>query len=164
MRHPVKTFLSLLAVCGWLAAGVSSQQPQPSGETYQVVKVCSLVPLADVKKLAPWAPHLDSFAKAEEEAIGPRGSSCNYPTAHVQVMAFRQSTIDAMRKAGAIEPAAGVGDEAYLRNNKDRWAELVARVGPHILTVQMSIGPNQTYDSAKPSVIALAKAFASKLR
>jgi hypothetical protein len=131
---------------------------------YNVVKVCSLVSLAEVKKLAPWAAHLDSFAKAEEEAVGTQGSSCNYPTAHVQVMAYRQETLDAARKAYKLDPVAGVGDEAYVRNNKGRFAELMARVGPHLLTVQLDIGTNQTYETSKPSLVALADAFAAKLR
>ena len=136
----------------------------PQGTAYKVVKVCSLVPLADVKKLAPWAPHIDPFAKAEEEAIGSTGSSCNYPTAHVQVMAFDQRMLDAAGKAGKLEPVPGVGDEAWIRNNRDRFAELYARVGPHLLTVQTDIGINETFDSEKPTLIALAKAFVAKLR
>jgi hypothetical protein len=166
MRHPLRTLLALVAVCGGSAAVIGSQQPPTSGAggKYQVVKACSLVPIAEVKKLAPWPPQLDQFAKAEEEPLGTYGSSCNYPTVFIQVMSFRQSTIDAARKAGALEPAAGVGDEAYLRNNKDRWAELIARVGPHLLTLQLSIDTNKTYDSTKPALIELAKVFASKLR
>ena len=136
----------------------------PQGTAYKVVEVCALVSLADVKKLAPWPPHIDPFAKAEEEAIGSSGSSCNYPTAHVQVMAFNQRMLDAARKAGKLEPVPGVGDEAWIRNNRDRFAELYVRIGPHLLTVQTDIGINETFDSEKPTLIALAKAFVAKLR
>lgn len=148
-----------------LGARVAIEAPRPvQGTGYKVVEVCALVPLAEVKTLAPWAPHIDPFAQAEEEAIGSTGSSCSYPTAHVQVMAFNQRMLDAARKAAPLEPVQGVGDEAWIRNNRDLFAELYARVGPHLLTVQTDIGTGETFDSRKPALIALAKAFAAKLR
>lgn len=164
MINPLLT--GVLAAGAWSAAVVGPLAPSPSQarDAYRVVSVCSLVSLAEVKKLAPWPPHLDAFAKAEEEAIGTRGSSCNYPTAHVQVMAYRQQTIDAVRKSSTLEPVAGIGDEAYVRNNRDRYAELFARVGPHLLTVQLDIGDDQAFDQARPALVELAKAFASRLK
>ena len=149
---------------GSISALAAIDAPRPMQGAYKVVEVCALVPLADVKKLAPWPPHIDPYAKAEEEAIGSTGSSCNYPTAHVQVMAFSQRMLDAARKAGKLEPVQGVGDEAWIRNNRDLFAELYARVGPHLLTVQTDIGTNKTFDSEKPTLVALAKAFVAKLR
>lgn len=156
----------VLIACACSAGAFGYQKPQSSaaGTAYHVVKVCPLVPLAEVKKLAPWAPHLDPFAKAEEEALGTYGSSCSYPTAHVQVMAFRQSTIDAAGKSARLEPVTGVGDEAFVRNNRDRFAELFARIGPHLLTVQLDIGTNQTFETVKPTLVKLGAAFAGKLR
>ena len=44
------------------------------------------------------------------------------------------------------------------------YAELYARVGPHLLTVQLNIPTGKTFETSKPSLIALAKAFAAKLR
>ena len=131
---------------------------------YKVVQVCALVPLQEVKKIAPWPAHIDPYAKAEEEAIGPQGSSCNYPTAHVQVMAFNQRMLDAARKARTLEPVSGVGDEAWVSNNRNMFAEIYARVGPHLLTVQTDIGTGKTFESEKPTLIALARAFVAKLR
>jgi hypothetical protein len=79
-------------------------------------------------------------------------------------MAYRQQTVDAARKAGKLDPVAGVGDEAYVHNNKERFAELYARVGPHLLTVQLDIATNKTFETSKPALVELAKAFAAKLR
>lgn len=153
------------AICFFTAATAAPALPQGAGTKYQVVKVCSLLSPADVKKLAPWEKHLDPFAKGEEEAIGTTGSSCNYPTVFIQVMAFNQSFIDQLKEtAVALEPVAGVGQEAYARNNANRYAELVARVGPHSLTVQLSIESGKTFASTKPSLIEIAKAYAGKLR
>lgn len=148
------------------SAEAARGRPQASGggARYQVVKVCSLLSLAEVKKLAPWQPYMDPYAKAEEHALGSYGSSCEYPTVGVQVMSFNRSTIDALRKEGRIESVAGVGDEAYVRNNRDNFAELIARVGPHLLTVQLSINSTKTFDATRPSLIELGKAFATRLR
>jgi hypothetical protein len=162
-RHTVRGVLASLIVAILAPVSTHAGAESQARGGYQVVKVCSLLSLAEVKKLAPWAPHMDQFAEAEEEAIGTRGSSCNYPTAHVQVMAFSQQMLDGMRKAGATESVAGVGGAAYVRNNRNLFAEIIATVGPHLLTVQMGIGPNETYATAKPKLIALAKAFAAKL-
>jgi hypothetical protein len=165
LDRALKMYLTAVAICLLAASAAARALPQaPSGAKYQVVKACSLLPLAEVKKLAPWPKQMDAFAKAEEEPLGSYGSSCNYPTLDLQVMSFARSTIDSLRKQGALETVSGVGDEAYLRHNKNGYAELYAKVGPHLLTVQYNLGPNQTYDASKPTVIALGKAFAAKLR
>jgi hypothetical protein len=155
--------LAAVLVVGAGAAGVATPaHDQAGGSQYQIVKVCSLLPVAEVKKLAPWEPMFDQM-KIEEEGFGG-GSSCNYPTATVQVMQFRQGTIDALAKGAKLEPVAGVGDAAWLRNNRDEYAELMARVGPHLLTVQLNIDRGKTFDSSKPTVLGLGKAFAARLR
>lgn len=164
MRHLVLSLVFAVVLEPRATATPARDAPDAQGAAYKVVEVCALVSLAEVKKLAPWPPHIDPFAKAEEEAIGPQGSSCNYPTAHVQVMAFNQRMLDGARKAGTLEPVSGVGDEAWVRNNRNMFAELYARVGPHLLTVQTDIGTGKTFESEKPTLIALAKAFVSKLR
>lgn len=165
MDKSLRRSLAIAAVCFFAAAITARALPQGTGARYQVVKVCSLLSLAEVKKLAPWQQHLDPFATGEEEAIGTSGSSCNYPTVFIQVMAFHPSFIDNLKKTGiALEPVAGVGEEAYARNNANRYAELVARVGPHSLTVQLSIEADKTFASTKPSLIEIAKIYAAKLR
>jgi hypothetical protein len=161
----LKVCLAIGAMCVFASSAAARGSAQAGGGKYQVVKVCSLLSLAEVKKLAPWPPHLDQFAKGEEEPIGTGGSSCNYPTVFIQVMAFNQSFIDNLKKTGVrLEPVSGVGELAYVRNNKDRYAELVGKVGPHSLTVQLSIESNKTFDSTRPSLIAIGKAYADKLR
>jgi len=124
------------------------------------IEVCKLLPKAEVKKYLPWMDALDQMP-IEEEAVGA-GSSCNYPTVHVQVLQFSQGFIDAVRKSGPLEPISGVGDEAYLRNNKNRYAELVVKVGTRLLTLQADI--DDSIETIKPKVIELAKAYVAKLR
>lgn len=165
-RRAVRTSLTI-AVLGLCSPDTYARHvPQASGggAKYKVVGACSLLSLAEVKKLAPWQPHLDPYAKGEEGALGSYGSSCEYPTVGIQVMAFNRSTIDALRKAGPIESVGGVGDEAYVRSNRGYFAELFARVGPHLLTVQLSVEKNKTFEAIKPSLIEIGKAFAARLR
>lgn len=99
MSHPaLKVSLARVAVC-FIGPGEAARGlPQAAGATYQVVKACSLLSLGEVKKLAPWEPHFDKWADGEEEPIGTAGSSCNYPSVFIQVMAFLQSFLDTLRK------------------------------------------------------------------
>jgi hypothetical protein len=145
-----------------LAASTLAYGEQATG-SYQAVKACSLLSLAEMKKLAPWPANLDQQAKAEELAL-PQRSLCVYPTAQVQVEAYRSQIIESARKTAPLDPVPGVGDDAYIRNNQNLFAVIYAKVGPHLLTVEMEIPVGKTFDSAKPTAIEIAKAFAAKLR
>jgi hypothetical protein len=127
----------------------------------QRVEVCKLVPKEEVKRHVPWIDALDELP-IEEEAIGASGSSCNYPTVFVQVLPFGQGSIDALRKEGPLETISGVGDEAYFRNNKNRYAELMVKVGSRMLTLQAD--GEDKMDTIKPKVIELAKVYVDALR
>ena len=125
------------------------------------MEVCKLISKQDVKKHLPWIDALDQMP-IEEEAVGTSGSSCNYPTVHVQVLPFSRGFIDAARKSGAVETVSGVGDEAYFRNNKNRYAELFVKVGSRILTLQADV--DDGIEAVKPHVIELARLYITKLR
>jgi hypothetical protein len=127
----------------------------------QRVQVCALVPKEEVKKHLPWNPMLDRMP-IEEVPIGANGSSCEFPTVGVQVLPFTQGFIDAARKSAPLEVISGVGDEAYFRNNQNRWAEVLVRVGPRLLTLQAS--GDGKIEAVKPRVIELAKVYVAKLR
>jgi hypothetical protein len=145
-----------------LAAGACAYDGQAAvGD--QAVKVCSLVSLAEMKKLAPWPSSVDQHAKAEEVSLPPR-SLCVYPTAQIQVEPYRQQIIDTARKRAQLDPVAGIGDEAYIGNNRNLFALVYAKVGPHLLTVEMEIPVGKKFETAKPTAVEIAKAFAAKLR
>jgi hypothetical protein len=127
------------------------------------IKVCQLLPRAEVKKLIGGNQVFDMMPP-EEEALGTYGSSCNYPGVLIQVIPFHQSTIDAARKRGGIESVPGVGDEAHLYNNPAGYAELYVKVGSRLLTLQRSIGMGQTVADVRPGTVALANALVAKLR
>ena len=127
------------------------------------INACSLLTREEVKKIVPWDPRLDQF-DIEEEAIGTTGSGCEYPLVRIQVLSFSQGTIDAARKRGKLESVAGVGDEAYFYENPAGYAELYAKVGTRLVTIQKSVRKDEKMDAAKPAVVALANALAAKLR
>ena len=162
LRVVVGTFVMVVVLVAWAVSTVAARQPAGARGQYQILKVCALLTVAEVKKLAPWEPMFDQM-KIEEEGIAG-GSSCSYPTATVQVMQFHQGTIDSLTKQYKLEVVAGVGDAAWLRNNRDMFAELMTKVGPHLLTVQTSIDRGQTFETSKPELLALGRAFAAKLR
>ena len=143
---------AVIAFAGLMLAAPAWAQP---------VEVCKLVPKEEVKRHLPWIDILDQLP-IEEEAVGSSGSSCNYPTVLVQVLPFSQGSIDAVRRESPLEPIAGVGDEAYFRNNKNMYAELLVRVGSRMLTLQAN-GEGKL-DTAKAQAIELAKVYVAALR
>ena len=70
-----------------VVAGNFAYAGQATG-SYQAVKACSLVSLAEMRALAPWPPDVDQSAKAEDVTL-PQRSLCVYPTAQVQVESYR---------------------------------------------------------------------------
>lgn len=158
----MSTLLRVAIVAGLLAAASRPIVAQTKGgQVATRVEVCKLLPAAEVKKHLPWQDFLDKMPP-EEEAIGTSGSSCNYATLHVQVLPYTTSFIETLRKSGPIESISGLGDEAYFRNNKNMFAEVVVKVGSRLLTLQGDADDN--VDAVKPKVIALARLYVEKLR
>lgn len=158
----VHGLVRIVAVAGLLAAISAVIAPSTGGaQAARRIEVCKLLPAAEVKKHLPWQDFLDKMPP-EEEAVGASGSSCNYATVHVQVLPYTPSFIEALRKSGPIEAVSGLGDEAYFRNNKNMFAEVVVRVGSRLLTLQGDADDNVA--TVRPKVIALARLYVEKLR
>lgn len=165
MNRLVTTALIVIGVvCVCAPSLLAHQKPQsPSVAQGQRISVCSLLPKEEVKKHIPWIPLLDSM-KPEEEPIGISGSSCNYPSVHIQVLSFSERFLETARKKGGLETVSGAGDEAYFHNNSNRYAELYVRVGKHMLTLQANVPNDRKIESVKLGVLSLAKALVAKLR
>ena len=156
--------MTLAAVCtACLPVFGQQKAPAPAGATSDRIRACSLLTKAEAKKLLQWPSMLDQLP-IEEEPLGTTGSSCNYPNAHVQVMAFTPQFAEAMRKQGKLEPVSGVGDEAFFRENRAGYAEVYVQVGQRVVTVQKDVGPQEKMESAKATAVALASALIAKLR
>ncbi len=95
-----------------------------------------------------------------------RGSSCSYAGVYIQLDVIPFATIENMSRdqKQRIEAVRGVGDAAYVRNNRDDYAELYVRVGQRTLTIQLDIGPQETFASVRPRLLQLGTAMAAKFR
>lgn len=163
MSHQLARIAAAIGALAALSQPLPAQQraSQAPATAPQRVEVCKLVPKEEVKKHLPWIDALDQMP-IDEEAVGATGSSCNYPTVHVQVLQFTQGFVDAARKSGPLETISGVGDEAYFRNNRNEYAELFVRIGQRLLTLQADA--DKGMDTVKPHVIELARVYVAKLR
>jgi len=158
-------------VIGALVVSVAAVgQAQTGRATGAAPHACSVLPANEVKRLIglPDPLNLYTTLPPEEQPVG-RGSSCNYPSVHVQIDPFAWPTIDALRAKTPTDYEAipGVGDAAYLRANKKssvEFAELYARIGTHVLTIQLDVPEGKATAAVKPGMVALAQAYVSKLR
>ena len=167
MNRPVAaTLLTFAAVC---ASGrpLPAQKPLPDAKA-QRIDACALLTTAQIKEHVPWERMLDQLP-AERDDIGTTGSACHYPTVTIQVLAYSPTFLEAARKQAAQresgpEPVSGVGEDAFVYQSSAGYVEVIARVGARLLTLQVSIGPKDTFESVKPGAIALAKALVPKVR
>lgn len=157
--HFDHTIHALLIVLGLALAEGQALQPQSAAP--RRVAVCALLSTAEIKQHLPWSAAFDVMAP-EEEPIGPSGSSCSYPSVHIQVLPSSSRLVEIAREAGGLEPVAGIGDEAFFRNNQNRFAELFVKTGRYVMTLQAS-GEGQI-EAVKPGVLSLARALVAKLR
>jgi hypothetical protein len=162
----------IVAIAAAVCATAHAQTRSGSAEAAKsAIHACALLPASEVKRLAALPDPLNLFEKMppEEEPVGS-GSSCNYPSMHVQIDPFDWKAIESVRakNSAQFEAVPGVGDAAFVRANKAassiEFAELYARIGPHILTIQMDVPDGQSTAAVKPGLVALAKAYIAKLR
>ena len=156
-----KLLLAVVAVIVAVPVGMLTQ-PANAAEN---VSACSLLTREEAKKLAPW-PALFDQIKTQEDTLA-NGSGCAYPNVQIQVMSMSQDAWKrwvAAFKNATLESVAGIGEEGYFRDNQQMWAEVIAKVGTQVVTIQLSPNAGETPQAAKPRAIALAKALAAKLR
>jgi hypothetical protein len=147
--------LALSAPSSLLAQTTASGQPSSSQ-----IHACSLLSKEEVKEHLPWPDFLDQMP-AEEESLGPRGTACNYPSVYIQLLRFSQGLIDSVRALEGTEAVDGIGDEAYFHNNKDRYAEVLVKVGESMFTLQANA--DRGIEVVKPEALKLASAIVEKL-
>jgi hypothetical protein len=153
--------ITILSAAGVLAGFAQQARRGPAA----AVKACSLLPAAEVKKLAGVTnPMFDSMPPREEPL--DKGSSCHYVGITTQVDAISPSTVDELAKDAKSKwtRVAGVGDAAYFRDNDGSYGEVAARVGTRTLTVQLSIPMGSSAEKLRPGAISLATALLAKMR
>jgi len=128
---------------------------------------CSVLTRAEVRQLVPWSDQMEKIFPQEEEDQFANGSGCEYPSIRVQVMSTSPEQwkrwIESSKNP-TVERVAGVGDEAYIRDNKGLFAELYAKSGSYLISLQKSLKTGETTGASKPQLVALAQAIVAKLR
>ena len=128
---------------------------------------CSVLTRAEVRKIMPWSDQMERIFPNEEEDQFANGSGCEYPSVRVQIMSTSpdqwQRWVDTSKNP-SVERVAGVGEEAYIRDNKGMFAELYAKSGPYLVSLQKSLKPGETTQASKAQLIALGQALVAKLR
>jgi hypothetical protein len=128
---------------------------------------CSVLTRAEVRKIMPWSDQMEGIFPKEEEDQFANGSGCEYPSVRVQIMSTSpdqwQRWVDTSKNA-SVERVAGVGEEAYIRDNKGMFAELYAKSGSYLISLQKSLKPGETTQASKAQLIALGQALVAKLR
>ena len=157
-----QVILSLLAI-GWFAHPASPALSAQRGAA--ALRACALLTRELIMRVSPESDNQFLFVvPPQEESVGDSGSACEYGGIHLQI--DPPFTFDGIRRTYAKEltEVPDVGDGAYFRDNRGNYAELFARVGARLFTIQMSVPRGRTADSIKPHLVSLAKAIAPKLR
>jgi hypothetical protein len=151
----------------FIALALTSLSLQAIAADDPTMHACSLLTRAEVRQHIQWSDQMERiFPQAEEDRFA-NGSGCEYPSVRLQIMS---TSADGWKrwvetsKNATVERVAGIGDEAYIRDNKGLFAELYAKSGSHLISLQKNLGNGETTQTSKPQLIALAKALAAKLR
>ncbi len=132
------------------------------------VRACALLTKELVAKVSPHKgnPQLMSVMKPSEDSLGATGSACSYAGITLQVNPFTAERLQALAKeyeaAWVVVPDVGTG--AYFFDNRGEYAELYAKTGTQVFTIQMDVPDGGTAAGIKPNVLELAKAIAAKLK
>lgn len=142
-------------------ASVLVSAPILVGQAPPVVKACSLLPKADVKKLVGAT---DAFDGVEpKEAPTKSGSSCSYAGVYVQVGAST-GPMKGMDGVPGMEAIPDLGEQAYLYNNPAGSVEISIKAGSRQLVVSRLVEAPGNFTSVRPGLLALAKALVAKLQ
>ena len=139
-----------------------AQKPSTAAPTGARLNACTILSRDEVKKIFPWSPEADR-EKETEQAVGG-GSLCLYPSVHFLVDQYSAARIDSVRKHGPLIAVPGIGDEAFFQQKGKYWAELYVKAGDRMVHIEKDIPADGTFESVKPSMVALGKALVAKLR
>ena len=161
MPHAIMWFLIMGSVASWATAPQSA-----AGSPGSVVRACSLLTKELVTQISPYdnqALNAVLMVPPMEDELGPSGSACSYGGVTLQVDPFPPAVLERnVQKEWASMP--NVADAAYFRDNGGRYAELMIRSGPRVLTIQMAVPTGRTAASIQSNTVALAKAVLTKLK
>lgn len=127
------------------------------------VSACALLTREMVAPFTANKAMLD-LVPPSDESLGGSGSACDWGGVRLQLFATPRANQTRTPPVKDMQPVAGVGEAAYFRSNRDRFAELVAWTATHRLMLQVSVPMGKTAEAIKPETSALANAIIAKLR
>jgi hypothetical protein len=160
----MRQVVASLVVLGCIASLASAGSSQKAADR-PVLRACSLLTRDLAARVTP-ANKVVLTIPPSEESLGASGSACSYAGIELQVDPFTPTRLDALAKerGKAWAPVEGVGDAAYFFDNRGEYAELYARVGGHVFTIQMDVPDGSSVSSIKANVVTLAKALVPQLK
>lgn len=145
-------FLTFVAAPAVFVATLSGPQALPGA--------CSLLTKELALKVTSVAnKQVFDSVPAEEEKLTPNGTSCEYGDIRIQLRAVTRQGLGAEYVA-----VPNLGDQAWFRANRNRYAELTVTVGTRTLDIQMAVPSGGTVDAVRPKAIQLATELLPKLR
>ena len=160
----MRMITSLPLVACLAAASPAVAQPAKPASGQPAIRACEVLTRDIVAKFDTGNPKMRDLIPRAEEAIGSHGSMCDDGSILVQIDPFLNS--DSYRKSPPKDwqAVSGVGDTAYFRNNRDRYAELMVWTRGHHFTIQLSVPDGRTAEAVKPNTIGIATAIIAKLK
>jgi hypothetical protein len=157
--------IAAASLIGTLGARSDIPQRAAANAAAAPVKACSVLPNEEVRAILGVEPKRFNLIPPQEDTLPGGGSACEYMGAGIQIDPFTPARLEELRKQSGQAWAAvtGVGDAAYYHARNPLYAELYARSGTHVVTVQMSVDSATSAETARPKAVALAKALLAKL-
>jgi hypothetical protein len=149
---------------------VQAQAGKPAASGAGGTSACSVLTPEEIVRITKRANPLN--LKPEEDAVGTTTTECHFLSLDLQlVRGETHESFEATRKQQVkygykVEPVSGVGEEAFSWERPGRAERLVAivfRVGQTRFGIQDMV-PTDSMAAVKPSLVALAKAAAAKLK
>ncbi len=183
VRMPVRVSMRLAGVCQYQAEESQGVFIELSAAPATAADACALLSVAEIRNITGRQDYPEGDqGDPPGQGVGG-GSSCQYggatfmPGDHppllgiVLIPATGGKSWTEGRQAVKLyegckrEPLSGVGDLAFAELcPRDRGPRVYVKAGAHDVIVQIDAEPPATAASVKPTVVAVAKAAAAKLR
>jgi hypothetical protein len=163
MARVLVMLLTMLSVAP-LVGPADGIRVSAAGQAAAPTSACALLTKDVLQAHTPAAPEIFKVMTSvppQEDKVGV-GTACSFGGVTLQVDVFAPATFE--KTFSQFTPLSGVGDKAYFRANRDRYAELGVLSGKRVITLQMSAPNGKTPADVQPNVVALAKAILAKMK
>jgi hypothetical protein len=167
-RTAIAVLVAVQTSAALSTAHAQATKPAASGAGGQTA--CSVLTPEEIVRIGKRANPLD--LKPEADAVGATTTECHFLSLDLQLMhgeshqSFEATRKQQEKNGYKVEPVSGVGEVAFFWERPGRAEGLVAivfRVGQSRFGHQDMV-PSDSMAAVKPTLLALAKAAAAKLK